>query len=120
MIFFIVFGLIAVTLFVWLYTSLYSPAQPVSPAAWLLSISFVTLFYYWLDKRLAKAEGLHIRIPEAILNLLAMAGGFPGAWIGRILFDHKTNTREHRWMFIVLVLTTVIYCILAYAFLPAR
>lgn len=118
--YFIVFGLIAVILFIWLYTSLYPQIQPVSLPVWLFSISIITFFYYWLDKRLSRVKWLHIRIPEAILNLLAIVGGFPGAWLGRFICEHKTNIKEHLGMLIILILTTVVYCLLAFAFFPPQ
>ena len=116
--YFIIFALIAVTLFTWLYTNLHPAIYPISHIAWLVSISIVTFLFYWLDKRLSKSKSFNIRIPECLLNMLAIVGGFFGAWIGRFLCEHKTNVRKHPWMFIILILTTVIYCWLAFTFLP--
>lgn len=76
---------------------------------WLGSISFTTFVFYGLDKFLARFQRLQVRVPELVLNLMTLAGGFPGAWVGRFLFRHKTNIRKHPTMFVVLVLATVFH-----------
>jgi uncharacterized membrane protein YsdA (DUF1294 family) len=30
-------------------------------------------------------------VPEVVLHGLALAGGFPGGWVGRSMFLHKTK-----------------------------
>jgi uncharacterized membrane protein YsdA (DUF1294 family) len=44
-----------------------------------------------------------------VLNLLAVAGGSPGAWLGRTLFRHKTNLRKHWLMFAILVASSLLH-----------
>ena len=83
-------------------------------AAWLLGVGLTTLIFYWVDKRLAKIKRFRIRIPEHTLNLLTLAGGFTGAWLGRGLFRHKTNIRKHWEMFAILMLSTLIHIVLIY------
>ncbi|MDO5059647.1 MAG: DUF1294 domain-containing protein [Neisseria sp.] len=53
----------------------------------LLSILLFAL-YGW-DKRAAQAG--RERIPEKVLNGLALFGGWPGALLGRPFFRHKTQ-----------------------------
>ena len=48
-------------------------------------------------------------MPEIVLNVMTLAGGFPGAWVGRFLFRHKTNLREHSTMFAILVAATLLH-----------
>ncbi|GAP22033.1 DUF1294 domain-containing protein [Leptolinea tardivitalis] len=62
--------------------------------------SSVTLFgLYGLDKTQAITGGR--RIPEKVLHLVAAVGGFPGGFLGRSLFHHKT--RKPLFLFILSV-----------------
>ena len=79
---------------------------------WILAWSGTTFLLYGLDKGLSKGQGA--RTPEMILHLLALVGGFPGGWLGRAAFKHKTNVRKHPWFLIVLVLSTVGHGLLIY------
>jgi uncharacterized membrane protein YsdA (DUF1294 family) len=74
----------------------------------VLAISLVTFAYYGIDKWLSKAHRFRARVPELILNLLAVFGGAPGAWLGRALFRHKTNLRRHWLMFAILVASSLL------------
>ena len=71
--------------------------------AYLASISLVTFCFYGVDKRRAVRSGR--RIPEAVLHVLALAGGTVGAALGQGVFHHKTQKRGFRvvWMLIVLL-----------------
>ena len=51
-----------------------------------------------------------IGIPEKHLHWLALLGGFPGGWLGRFIFHHKTRKRI---FFLVLVISTIIHLGLA-------
>jgi uncharacterized membrane protein YsdA (DUF1294 family) len=77
--------------------------------SWFGAISVVTFVYYGLDKGLAKARWTRVRIPETVLNLLAVVGGTPGAWLGRTVFRHKTNLRKHWLMFAILVVSSLLH-----------
>jgi uncharacterized membrane protein YsdA (DUF1294 family) len=66
--------------------------------AWLLAWSLVTFVVYAVDKRTARANASERgrstqrrRVPERTLHLLALIGGFPGAWLGRQRLRHKTR-----------------------------
>jgi uncharacterized membrane protein YsdA (DUF1294 family) len=61
-----------------------------------LIISVLTLLIYGIDKFLAKAEWK--RIPERWLHTLSLIGGFPGAFLGMNIFNHKTNKPKFRWV----------------------
>jgi uncharacterized membrane protein YsdA (DUF1294 family) len=75
---------------------------------WLATVSVVTFIWYGFDKSQSKRGGL--RVPEIILQLLAVAGGFPGGWLGMIVFRHKT---KHGSFIIVLALSTLLHLGLA-------
>lgn len=75
---------------------------------WLVTLSVVTFIWYGFDKGQSKRGGL--RVPEIVLQLLAVAGGFPGGWLGMIVFRHKTR---HGSFIVVLVLSTLLHLGLA-------
>ena len=54
----------------------------------LCIINVITFFVYGLDK--LKAVNHWWRIPERVLLWLAAAGGSVGAYLGMIVFRHKT------------------------------
>ena len=58
-------------------------------AAYYLLASLVTFTAYGVDKR--RAVRGQWRVPEATLQSLALAGGFPGALAGRQAFRHKLH-----------------------------
>ena len=74
----------------------------------IISLSVVTFIWYGFDKAQSKRGGE--RVPEIVLQLLTLAGGFPGGWLGRLVFHHKT---KHSSFLIVLILSTVLHVGLA-------
>jgi len=54
----------------------------------LAGINVATLILYAYDK--AIAGGTRLRVPEAVLHLLAFVGGTPAAFVSQRLFRHKT------------------------------
>ncbi len=69
---------------------------------WLGAMSLVTFIMYGFDKAQAKRDGG--RIPNAILHMMALIGGFVGALFGRIVFNHKSNIRSNPLFLVTLVL----------------
>lgn len=65
--------------------------------------SGITFILYGFDKARARMGGR--RVPEAVLHLLALAGGFPGGWAGRSVFRHKTNKAS--FLFVLSVSTAI-------------
>jgi uncharacterized membrane protein YsdA (DUF1294 family) len=80
--------------------------------AGLISLNAVALLLYGYDKRQAIVGG--IRIPEAVLHLVALLGGSPGALLGQELFRHKTRKRGFR---LVLAATFLLQAGLMYGYL---
>ncbi len=70
--------------------------------AYLICISVVTLLFYGYDKRQAILN--NPRIPELLLHMLALFGGTPGAFMGQILFRHKTKKLSFKCVFLMIVL----------------
>ena len=75
----------------------------------LASTGIVTFVLYGFDKIQAKRDAG--RVPEIVLHLLTLAGGFIGGWAGRFVFQHKTRKPV---FLIVLVLATASHCGLCY------
>ena len=73
-----------------------------------LVMSLITFVVYGLDK--LKAKKGWWRIPEAMLHMLEFAFGWPGAWMGQIVFRHKTQKRSFRVMFGLMVVANIIVC----------
>ena len=63
--------------------------------------SVLTLLAYAEDKR--RARNGSSRIPELLLHLAELHGGWPGAFVGRELFRHKTQKRSYRAVFWLIV-----------------
>jgi uncharacterized membrane protein YsdA (DUF1294 family) len=70
--------------------------------AYLLSVSVTTFLFYGYDKRQALRNGW--RVPEAVLHVLALSGGTPGAFVGQIFFRHKTRKLRFKVVFVAIVL----------------
>ena len=80
--------------------------------AWIIAFSLTTFALFGFDKGLAKAD--KDRIPENVLHLFTILGGFPGQLIGRLLFRHKVNFSKHPLFNIVLIASTILWLIIAF------
>ena len=74
-----------------------------------LVMSVVAFATYGIDKRQARAGGR--RISEARLHVLALLGGWPGAWLGQQVFRHKTQKLAFRLIFWSIVLLHVTFVV---------
>jgi uncharacterized membrane protein YsdA (DUF1294 family) len=90
---YLIFGVLAAGAFMGLFLVLENLTDWRWYFNWLIAGSVVTFITYGTDKALAKANTS--RVPEVILHLLALAGGFVGALMGMIVFRHKSNFRAH-------------------------
>jgi uncharacterized membrane protein YsdA (DUF1294 family) len=52
-------------------------------------MSVVAFAVYWVDKQRAICGGWRVR--EATLHVIALFGGWPGAWVAQRVFRHKTS-----------------------------
>ena len=111
----IIYTLIGVGLAVWLATGFQSRLTVHPYVTWVVGFSFVTWAFYAWDKRTAELKKFlrGWRVPEFTLNLLAILGGFPGAWVGRAMFEHKTSAKHHSVILGVLIASTVAHALLA-------
>ncbi len=70
--------------------------------AWVISVNVVAFLWFCLDKGLSARGGR--RVPEAVLHLLALAGGVGGAFLGMAAARHKTVKRSFRTTLFTLLL----------------
>ena len=72
-------------------------------------VSPICLAMYAIDKQ--RAGDQQDRIPERMLHLLALMGGWPGAVLAQRLFRHKTKKVAFRlvlWLIVALHLTLIV------------
>ena len=62
---------------------------------YLVAINVVTFLLYGID--MFKAQRSRWRIPEAVLLGLAVAGGSVGAWLGMMVWRHKTQHKKFKY-----------------------
>lgn len=74
---------------------------PAWLGGWIALASLVTLGAYARDKH-AAVHG-RWRTPESTLQLLALAGGWPGALLGQGLLRHKTAKTRFQAVFLACV-----------------
>lgn len=94
------FPVLMLALGYWLFQTTNLPLYP----AWVLTLSVITFFTYGFDKGQSKRKGW--RVSERTLHALALAGGFPGGWVGMLWFRHKT---QHLSFFLILALSTLLH-----------
>ena len=59
------------------------------------AINVVTFVLYGIDK--FKAQHARWRIPESVLIGLAVIGGSIGAWLGMMVWHHKTQHKKFKY-----------------------
>lgn len=81
------------------------------------AVGFLTVLLFALygwDKRSARNGGR--RVPENTLHLLALLGGWPGAWLARPFFRHKTAKQPFCALFYLTVAANIaVLCWAAYS-----
>lgn len=109
--YYLIFGLLGIGLGVVPFILIYTGTGWHPYLVWLAAWSVSAFLLYGIDKALSKAGGP--RVPELILNLLAVVGGFAGCWAGIFAFHHKSNRSKHPVIWIVLLLSTIGHAALA-------
>ncbi|HAV12629.1 MAG TPA: DUF1294 domain-containing protein [Opitutae bacterium] len=80
---------------------------------YILVVSLITFGFYWHDKRQAQKKGQ--RIPEKVLHLLELIGGWPAAYLAQQQFRHKTSKRSYRilyWCIVAIYQYLALECLL--------
>lgn len=70
--------------------------------AWHAAASVVAFLAYGHDKSCARRG--ERRVPESTLHWMALAGGWPGAWLAQGVFRHKSKKSSFRIIFVLTVL----------------
>ena len=82
----------------------------VPPALWLVlwvvALSLATFGIYGYDK--AQAQNAGPRVPEAVLHLLGLLGGTPGAFVAMRVFHHKTSKQSFQTIFWIIVAVQIV------------
>ncbi|WMJ69823.1 DUF1294 domain-containing protein [Stenotrophomonas sp. 24(2023)] len=78
---------------------------PLWLAVWYGLASVAAFALYGHDKRAARKG--QWRTPERTLQLLAFAGGWPGALLGQAAFRHKHRKTAFQWVFWLCVVANV-------------
>lgn len=79
---------------------------PVALTLYYFIVSGFTFLIYGLDKLLALNESQ--RISEKTLQVLALIGGWPGAYVGQQIFRHKISKQVFRRIFFLLAMINFI------------
>ncbi|MBR4786911.1 MAG: DUF1294 domain-containing protein [Bacteroidales bacterium] len=61
----------------------------------LLALNIITFLVYGIDK--FKAQHARWRVPESVLLGLAAIGGSIGAWLGMMVWRHKTQHNKFKY-----------------------
>lgn len=109
---FAVFGILAVVITVALFLVLESTTKWAWYWNWIIAASGLAFAFYGYDKVSAKAGAG--RIPEVVLHLVALGGGFLGALLGMLVFRHKSNFRAHPLFVPIIVIGGVLWGLLIY------
>jgi uncharacterized membrane protein YsdA (DUF1294 family) len=83
--------------------------------AWYLSLSLATFLLYARDKAAARRQAR--RTPEKTLHLLALLGGWPGAWCAQRWLRHKSSKPSFRrvfWLTLLINLAVPAYLLSPY------
>jgi uncharacterized membrane protein YsdA (DUF1294 family) len=108
----VVFGAIALITALFLALLLYLWLGWQAYLVWLLGCNLTTFLFFRYDKRLA-AQAEATRVPELILHLLVLAGGFIGGWLGMFLRPRHKVRKPIFW--VVLITGTLLHLYLIFA-----
>ena len=77
---------------------------------WLMALGVATFMLYGFDKLEARRFGNQAknRVPERLLHLLVLMGGFGGGWLGMFLFWHKVRDF---WFWAILIVATALHVV---------
>lgn len=80
---------------------------------WMIAINITTFILFGIDKGLAKSIK-NLRIPEIVLHIYTILGGFVGQLGGRLIFHHKISKEKKRPFDIALVIGILLQIGLVY------
>jgi uncharacterized membrane protein YsdA (DUF1294 family) len=71
-----------------------------------LSVNVVAVFFVGLDKSLSRGKSL--RIPEAVLFLLALCGGALAVFVAMQIFRHKTQKAAFHFVLLLIFFAQIV------------
>lgn len=83
------------------------PRPKILLLVWLGAINLVTFLYFGFDKWRAGRGGR--RVPEMVLQALALIGGSPAAFAAMEIFRHKTIKSGFRILFWCIVVLQAVF-----------
>jgi uncharacterized membrane protein YsdA (DUF1294 family) len=113
----IIYSLAAVLLSLILFLILHFTTTWMWYLKWLVATNVVAILLYGFDKTLAVTQsglGQTRRTPNIALHLISLLGGFIGAFIGRLLFRHKSNFRQNPQFLLIIILSAILHAAFAY------
>jgi uncharacterized membrane protein YsdA (DUF1294 family) len=117
------YALIAIVLSIILYFVLHFTTTWMGYVKWLIATNVVAFLLYGIDKTLAVTQsGLQQtrRTPNVALHVISLAGGFIGAFIGRLVFRHKSNFRQNPEFLLIILLSAALHIAFVYWYYFAR
>jgi uncharacterized membrane protein YsdA (DUF1294 family) len=109
----IAFGLVAIAITAALLVLMVEKTDWNLYGVWVIALTVTTLALYIFDK-LASQVRRAPRVPEVLLHMLSLLGGFMGGWIGVALIGHKRNFSRHPAFVPILVVSTLLHAGIAY------
>lgn len=114
---YLLFSLLALIAVVALSSAAYLNFEVSLPVAYLVGINISALFFMGLDKSLARSSAL--RLPEAVINVIAVLGGSAGVLLGIQVFRHKTRKAAFQFvLFVVFIAQFALLRALGFEFRP--
>jgi uncharacterized membrane protein YsdA (DUF1294 family) len=98
------YAIVAIGLVIILYAFIFPATEWPGYVVWLIAWSAATFALYGLDKGLAAIQSL--RVPEIVLHVAALVGGFAGGWLGMLVWRHKIRDQV---FYVVLLVATLIH-----------
>lgn len=98
------YAIVLIGLVVILYAFIFPATDWPEYIVWIISWSIATFVLYGLDKGVAMVHTL--RVPEIVLHLAALVGGFAGGWLGMVVWHHKVKKQI---FYVVLLIATLIH-----------
>ena len=71
-----------------------------------LTVSCLTCVVYYIDKHAARRSGW--RVQESTLHMMALLGGWPGAYVAQRIMRHKTMKESFQRVFVASVVLNIL------------
>jgi uncharacterized membrane protein YsdA (DUF1294 family) len=100
----LLFAIVPLLIVAFVFSQTFVELERNGYAVWLIAWSIATFATYAMDKLLARLGWW--RVPEILLHILAVVGGFAGGWLGMLIFWHKVRKTS---FWVILFVSTLIH-----------